>query len=31
MEEVEKRLGERLGFELEGHLVEIYGRCPDCL
>lgn len=30
MEEVQRRLGERLGFELEGHLVEIYGRCPDC-
>ena len=29
--ELERRLGERLGFELEGHLVELYGRCPDCL
>ncbi len=31
MSELERRLGERLGFEFEGHLVELYGRCPDCL
>jgi Fe2+ or Zn2+ uptake regulation protein len=31
MEEIEDRLGERLGFSFEGHLVELYGRCPDCL
>jgi Fur family ferric uptake transcriptional regulator len=31
MPELEVRLGERLGFQFEGHLVELYGRCPDCL
>ncbi len=29
--ELESRLAETLGFEFEGHLVELYGRCPDCL
>ena len=22
---------DQLGFQFEGHLVELYGRCPDCL
>jgi len=29
--ELEGRLAEKLGFQFEGHLVELYGRCPDCL
>jgi Fur family ferric uptake transcriptional regulator len=31
LQELEQRLSDTLGFELEGHLVEMYGRCPDCL
>lgn len=31
LDELEWRLGERLGFEFDGRLVEIYGRCPDFL
>ncbi len=27
---LEGELAARLGFEIEGHLVELYGRCPDC-
>jgi len=27
---LEDELAARLGFEIEGHLVELYGRCPDC-
>jgi Fur family ferric uptake transcriptional regulator len=30
LRELEGRLGEELGFQLEGHLLELYGRCPDC-
>lgn len=29
--ELERRLGQKLGFRFEGHLVELYGRCPDCI
>lgn len=28
--ELEKRLAKELNFQIEGHLVELYGRCPDC-
>jgi Fur family ferric uptake transcriptional regulator len=31
LRELENQLAETLGFELEGHLVELYGRCPECL
>lgn len=31
LRELEARLGEQMGFQFEGHLVELYGRCPDCL
>jgi Fur family ferric uptake transcriptional regulator len=27
---LEKRLSRRTGFEIEGHLLEIRGICPDC-
>jgi len=27
---LEDELAARLGFEIEGHLVELYGRCPAC-
>jgi Fur family ferric uptake transcriptional regulator len=30
LRELEDRLTEALGFQLVGHLVELYGRCPDC-
>jgi len=28
--ELEQRLSQKTGFEVEGHLLEIYGFCPDC-
>jgi Fur family ferric uptake transcriptional regulator len=31
LRELEGRLAKTLGFQFEGHLVELYGRCPDCL
>jgi Fur family peroxide stress response transcriptional regulator len=31
LHELETRLCKSLGFRPEGHLVELYGRCPDCL
>jgi Fe2+ or Zn2+ uptake regulation protein len=31
LRDLEERLAETLGFQFEGHLVELYGRCPDCL
>ena len=27
---LEQRLSKRTGFEIEGHLLEVQGRCPDC-
>ena len=29
--QLEEQLAATLGFQFEGHLVEMYGRCPDCL
>ncbi len=28
--QLEKRLAEDTGYEIEGHLLEFAGRCPDC-
>ena len=28
--ELEERLSQDTGFEVEGHLLEFHGRCPDC-
>ncbi|MCB8980009.1 MAG: transcriptional repressor [Ardenticatenaceae bacterium] len=30
LQEMSKLLAERFNFEIEGHLVEFYGRCPNC-
>jgi len=30
LEELEQRLYRETGFEVEGHLLELYGYCPDC-
>lgn len=30
LEELEQRLYHETGFEVEGHLLEFYGLCPDC-
>ena len=27
---LERRLSQQTGFETEGHLLEFFGRCPDC-
>jgi Fur family ferric uptake transcriptional regulator len=31
LSQLEKRLSRETGFKIEGHLLEFYGRCPDCL
>jgi Fur family ferric uptake transcriptional regulator len=28
--ELEQRLSQKTGFAIEGHLLEVRGRCPDC-
>lgn len=28
--ELERTVGDKLGFAIAGHLVELYGHCPDC-
>jgi len=30
LSQLEKKLAERTGFNVEGHLLELYGRCQDC-
>lgn len=30
LDDLEKTLSQRLGFRIEGHLVEMYGLCLDC-
>lgn len=30
LKQLEQRLTRETGFNVEGHLLEIYGRCPDC-
>lgn len=30
LSQLEQRLSKETGFDIEGHLLEIYGRCPDC-
>ncbi len=27
---LEQRASQETGFEIEGHLLELYGRCPSC-
>lgn len=30
LDDFDQRLADEVGFQLKGHLLEIYGRCPDC-
>jgi Fur family ferric uptake transcriptional regulator len=30
LEEMEQRLSQETSFDINGHLLEFYGRCPDC-
>ncbi|MBN1191059.1 MAG: transcriptional repressor [Dehalococcoidales bacterium] len=30
LDELEKRLAEKTGFTIDGHLLELYGKCKDC-
>jgi Fur family ferric uptake transcriptional regulator len=30
LDELEKKLSRKTGFNIEGHLLELHGRCPDC-
>lgn len=30
LSQLEQQLSKDTGFNIEGHLLEIYGRCPDC-
>lgn len=31
LEELERNLGERTGFAITGHSLELYGLCPQCI
>ena len=31
LEELERNLGERTGFAITGHSLELYGHCPQCI
>lgn len=31
IENLQEKVAEELGFELTGHVLELYGRCADCL
>lgn len=30
LSQLEQRLSRDTGFDIEGHILEIYGKCPDC-
>jgi Fe2+ or Zn2+ uptake regulation protein len=30
LEKLEDAIGDRFDFKMQGHLVELYGLCPDC-